>query len=228
MNASLYACFFFNLRNQSQYIRFIFLENLHGSKELSTSNRSIRFYIRFKFSETLIGLKEFSSSNGSKSSSAIKQDNPLKTEISHLIQFDEKDSISIGGMDILPDGGLLIIDINKCYLYRSDSLYKIVRTYKLPGNPCDVRYIGDGNAVVCIDYKYIMIVNVLENIIVRGPVNIDVICAGITCHDDLLYIADFQGSVYTITTDNTSVKSVLYESKHKMEPQRTCIAVSND
>jgi hypothetical protein len=161
---------------------------------------------------------------------AIQEDAPLLFLTNHAILFENVDDIiTVGGMDLLPDdNGLVVIDINKRQLYKLSHLFNVIGIYELPGYPCDVCYIGKGNVAVCIDYKYLTIVNVSKGQIVENPVDIGVVIAGIAAYADMLYIADLGGNVHSYNTTSQMLKKVYYNSKRDFKPQRTSIALSND
>jgi hypothetical protein len=91
-----------------------------------------------------------------------------------------------------------------------------------------VCYIGNGKAALCLDYNDIVIVDVSNNLVVGGLLEIQEFCSCIACYGDLLNKVDHNGCVFTYSLDTYSLVRCFYKWNNFMYSPRGNIAISED
>lgn len=126
----------------------------------------------------------------------------------------------------LPNGEIILADMNNRRLKKMDKDFKIVDHCDLPGCPRDVCYSKNKDMVaVTLFDSAIQFVDVVGTMTLREKIPLDHDCFGVAFYDDILYAADPM-HVYMYTLDGSEI-GTLYrqlEGNHSF-----CkVAVSDD
>ncbi|XP_060563417.1 uncharacterized protein LOC132722848 isoform X2 [Ruditapes philippinarum] len=143
----------------------------------------------------------------------------------HAILHRRSDFISI---DVLPNGDVLVARFFDKTMFMFNQNFEDKADCILPGHPNDVCYIGNGKAVICLDYNDIVIVHVSKNLVVGRPLEIQESCSCIACYDNLLYIGDCKCCVFTYSLDTNCLVRCLHKWNNFMHSPRGNIAISKD
>ncbi|XP_060570641.1 uncharacterized protein LOC132728932 [Ruditapes philippinarum] len=154
----------------------------------------------------------------------------LMSAETHSILCDEKDHrrSDVIGIDVLPNGYILIVCFFDKKILKLNKNFEVIADCILPGHPNDVCYIGNGKAALCLDYDDIVIVDISNYLVVGGLLKIQKSCSCIACYDNLLYIGDRKGCVFTYSLDTYCLVRCLHKWNNFMHSPRGNIAISKD
>jgi hypothetical protein len=133
----------------------------------------------------------------------------------------------IYGSCILPSGEILLADHLNKRLKKLDNMYNVKCVCDLPDNPYDVCYVGDNLAVVSL-WRKLQFVDTTHSMTLLKSIDTGYGCSGLVCHGDLMYVRDFDGTVYSYSSDGIKQQMIYSCRKVYKIFNNSRITVSND